>query len=58
MNKKSFFNRGRGLTKRYCKPRHIGEIINEMLRSESPLAKEYRKLFASYETSAEKGGKI
>ena len=50
MNEKSFLTSGRGLTKRYCRPRPIGDIINEMLRSDSPLAKGYRKLVASKET--------
>lgn len=36
-------------------PRLIGAIIEEMLRSNSPLAKGYRKFLASKENIAEKG---
>lgn len=42
------FTRGHG-------PRLIGAIIEEMLRSNSPLAKGYRKFLASKENIAEKG---
>lgn len=38
-------------------PRHIGEIINDFLRSDSPLAKGYRQFLASSEIVAEKGDK-
>ena len=37
-------------------PQSVGDILNEMLRSDSPLAKGYRKFLASKENSAEKGG--
>ncbi len=36
-------------------PRPIGAILTEMLHSDSPLAKGYRKFVASKESSAEKG---
>ena len=39
-------------------PRHLGDILNEMLSSNSPLAKGYRKYLASKENSAEKGGEV
>ena len=39
-------------------PRPVGAVLKEMLRSDSPLAKGYRKHFASVEKKAEKGGEI
>jgi len=36
-------------------PRLVGDIINEMFRSNSPLAKSYRKHIARKEIRAEKG---
>lgn len=47
---------GRGLNRRDCRPRLVESIIKEMFRGQSPLAKGYRKHFASSENSAEKGG--
>lgn len=40
------------------KPRQIGDIINEMLRSDSPLAKDCRESLASKENIAKKGGEL
>ncbi len=57
MNKKSLFTSGRGLNRRDCRPRLVGDILSEMLRSDSPLAKGYRKYLAFNENRAEKGGK-
>ena len=39
-------------------PRPVGAVLKEMLRSDSPLAKGYRKHFASVEIKAEKGGEL
>ena len=39
-------------------PRPVGDILTKMLRSNSPLAKGYRKHFASVEIKAEKGGEL
>ena len=39
-------------------PRHIGELLTEMLRSNSPLAKGYRSHKAHQEHSAEKGAAL
>ena len=36
-------------------PRLLGDILSKMLRSDSPLAKGYRKFLASKEKSAGKG---
>lgn len=36
-------------------PRPVGAILTEMLRSDSPLAKGYRKFLALKENIAEKG---
>lgn len=38
-------------------PRLVGDILAEMLRSDSPLAKGYRKFLASKKAIAEKGDK-
>lgn len=58
MNRQSFLTSGRGQNRRDCRPRIVGDIIHEMLRSDSPLAKGYRKFLASKESSAGKGGKL
>ena len=39
-------------------PRHIGELLTETLRSNSPLAKGYRSYKAHQEHSAEKGAAL
>jgi len=39
-------------------PRLVGDILAEMLRSDSPLAKGYRKHLATKENDAEKGGEV
>lgn len=39
-------------------PRLVGDILSEMLSSDSPLAKGYRKHLASIEINAEKGDKL
>lgn len=39
-------------------PKTIGAILDEMLQSDLPLAKGYRKFLASKENSAEKGGEL
>lgn len=39
-------------------PRHIGELLTETLRSNSPLAKGYRSHKAHQEHSAEKGAAL
>lgn len=49
MNKKSLLTSGRGLTKRYCRPRPIGDFINEMLQSNEPLAVALRNWMAEHE---------
>lgn len=36
-------------------PRLVGDILTEMLQSDSPLAENYRKFLASKESNAEKG---
>lgn len=36
-------------------PRPVGDILTEMLQSDSPLAENYRKFLASKESNAEKG---
>lgn len=58
MKKQSLQTSGRGQDRRYCRPRQIGDIINEMSRSDSPLAKELREFLAAKENAAEKGGEI
>lgn len=58
MKKQSLQTSGRGQERRYCRPRPIGDIINEMLRSDSPLAKDYRESLASKENIAKKGGEL
>ena len=49
---------GRGLDIRSGQPRLVGDILTEMLSSDSPLAKGYRKYLASKEYGAEKGGEV
>lgn len=58
MNEKSFLTSGRGLSKRYCRPLSIGDILNKMLRSDSPLAKDCREFLAPKENKVEKGGEL
>lgn len=58
MNKESLLTSGRGLNRRDCRPRRVGDIIKEMFLGNSPLAKDYRKHLASNENSAEKGGEL
>lgn len=58
MNKESLLTSGRGLNRRDCRPRRVGDIIKEMSLGNSPLAKGYRKHLASIENSAEKGGEL
>lgn len=38
--------------------RTIGVVLTEILQSNSPLAKNYRRFLASKENSAEKGGEV
>lgn len=57
MGKKSFESRPSG-SRVSNEPRLVGDILTEMLRSNSPLAKNYRKFVASKENSAEKGGEL
>ena len=45
-------------SKKSNEPRLLGSIVNEMLHSNSPLAKGYRKYLASKGNSAEKGGEL
>ena len=45
-------------TRRSNEPRLIGDIIKEMFRGNSPLAKGYRTYLASKENGAEKGGEV
>ena len=45
-------------TRRSNEPRLIGDIIKEMFRGNSPLAKGYRMYLASKENGAEKGGEV
>lgn len=54
--KKSLLTSGGGLDKRSCQPRPFGDLLTEMLLSDSPFAKEYRTFLASTESGAEKGG--
>lgn len=54
---KKFIKYSAGHRKNKC-PRPVGDILTKMLRSDSPLAKGYRKHFASVEKKAEKGGEI
>jgi len=56
MNKESLLTLGRGLNRRDCRPRLVGDIVREMLLGNSSFAKGYRKFLASIENSAEKGG--
>jgi hypothetical protein len=49
---------GRGLNRRDCRPRLVGDIIKEMFLGNSPLAMGYRKFLANKENSAEKGGEL
>lgn len=58
MKKESLLASGRGLNRRYSRPRRVGDIVNEMFRSNSPLAMGYRKFHANIENSAEKGGEL
>ena len=58
MTKKQKVSSGKGLDKRDGQPRLVGDIINEMFRSNEPLAKGYRKHLASKKSSAEKGGNV
>lgn len=39
-------------------PRLVGDILNEMFSSDSPLAKGYRKYLAAKENGAEKGDRL
>lgn len=55
---KSLLTSGRGLDKRDCQPRLVGDILTEMLLGNSPLAKGYRKYLASKENCTEKGGEV
>lgn len=54
--KKSLLTSGGGLDKRSCQPRPFGDLLTEMLHSDSPLAIGYRAFIASTESGAEKGG--
>lgn len=58
MTKESLLTSGRGLNRRDCRPRRVGNIIKKMFLGNSPLAKGYRKHLASTENSAEKGGEL
>lgn len=58
MNKESLLTSGRGLNRIDCRPRPVGDILTKMLRSNSPLAKGYRKFVANKKSSAEKGGEL
>ena len=58
MKKESLLTSGRGLNRRDCRPRLVGDIIKEMFLGNSPLARGYRKQLASNENSAEKGGEL
>lgn len=50
-------NNSRAGSEKQYGPRLVGDILSEMLRSDSPLAKGYRKYLAFNENRAEKGGK-
>ena len=39
-------------------PRLVGDILSEMLSSDSPLAMGYRQHLASKKSDAEKGGRV
>lgn len=39
-------------------PRPVGDVLNEMFSSDSPLAKGYRKYLAAKENGAEKGDRL
>ena len=58
MIKESSLASGRGLNRRDCRPRLVGDIIKEMFLGNTPLAKGYRKHLASNENNAEKGGEL
>jgi len=49
---------GRPLGSEMKEPQVIGDVLNEMLQSNSPLAKGYRKHIARKEIRAEKGDNV
>lgn len=54
MIKKKYFSKNRGGN--LCQPLCVGDILREMLLSDSPLAQGYRRYLAAVKAKAEKGG--